>query len=547
MFNLAVRSVLTLVVLFGILFAVLTAALYTTGAPMWVALVIVLAFAGVQYLISPFIIEWIYKIQWQPPEHADPGIATLIRQVCHERGLHEPKFGVIEDGNPNAFTFGHYPGDARLVITRGILDLCDEEERRAVVAHELGHIVHWDFVVMTVAATIPLVLYYIFRFGLYSGRGRRGKSGGAVVAVAIAAFVAYIVSQYIVMFLSRVREYYADQYSGQITRNPNALATGLVKIAYGLARTPIEQEDEKTGKLRPAAAVAGGAKMLGIFDRDFGGSLALAAASTHAATDGTDLRTVSRAMAWDLFNPWATICELNSTHPLPARRLRALQRQSEQIGQRPAYELPEKGTESYWDEFFVDLFMNYLPLLGLLGGVVAAIVLGAGGQVVAGVGAALLGLGLGLLGRTLFAYPKHGFAPRGIADLIAEVKASRIRSVPASIEGRIIGRGIPGLFWSEDLVLQDNSGFITLDYRQPLGMLQLLFGLFRAESFVGQRVQVEGWYRRYPRPYLELWKLHAPDGTTQTSHNWAVTFWGSLLLTFIGLLIAAGGLLMAAV
>ena len=96
-----------------------------------------------------------------------------------------------------------------------------------MVAHELGHIVHWDFVVMTVAATIPLVLYYIFRFGIYA-RGRRGKEGGAIVLVALAAFVAYIISQYIVMFLSRVREYYADQYSGQITRNPNALATALV-------------------------------------------------------------------------------------------------------------------------------------------------------------------------------------------------------------------------------------------------------------------------------------------------------------------------------
>ncbi len=543
MFNLALRSVLTLVVLFGILFAVLTAALYTTDAPVWLALVIVLAFGGVQYAISPFIIEWIFKIRWQPAEHADPGIATLIRQVCHERGLREPKFGVIEDGNPNAFTFGHYPGDARLVITRGILDLCDEQERRAVVAHELGHIVHWDFVVMTVAATIPLVLYYIFRFGI---RGRRGKEGGVVVLVALAAFVAYIVSQYIVMFLSRVREYYADQYSGQITRNPNALATALVKIAYGLARNPIEREDEKTGKLRPAAAVAGGAKMLGIFDRDFGGSLALATASTSAAIESTDQQTVSRAMAWDLFNPWATICELNSTHPLPARRLRALQRQAEKIGQRSTYQLPEKAAESYWDEFFVDLLMNYLPLLGLLGGIAAAIVLGAGGQIVAGAGAALLGLGLGLLGRTIFAYPKVGFTPRGVADLVSEVKASRIRSVPASLEGRIIGRGIPGLYWSEDLVLQDASGFITLDYRQPIRTLELLFGLFRAERFVGQRVRVEGWYRRYPRPYLELWKLHAPDGTTQTSHNWAVTFWGSMVLTFIGLLIAAGGLLMAA-
>jgi len=544
-FNLALRSALTLVVLFGILFAVITAVLVYLQAPVWLAVIVVLVIAGIQYAISPYIIEWIYKIQWQPPEHVDQGIATLIRQVCHNQGLHEPKFGVIEDGNPNAFTFGHYPGDARLVITRGILDLCDKDERQAVVAHELGHIVHWDFVVMTVAATVPLVLYYIFRFGI-RGRSSRGKGGGGIVLVAIAAFIAYIISQYIVMFLSRLREYYADQYSGQTTRNPNALATALVKIAYGLSRNPTERKDKETGKMQPVAAAAGGAKMLGIFDRDFGGSLALAAGGTDAVAATTDSRTVQRALAWDLFNPWATICELNSTHPLPARRLRALERQARSMGQVPTYDLPDKAAESYWDEFFVDLLMNYLPVIGLLGGIAGALILGAGGQIGAAIGAAILGLGVGLFGRTLFAYPKYGFTTTQVADLVSKIKISRIRSVPAVLKGKIIGRGIPGLFWSEDLVLQDESGFITLDYRQPLGILNLLFGLFRAESFVGQQVTVEGWYRRYPRPYLELWKLHSPDGTTQTSHNWAVAFWGSLLLTVVGIVVLAGGLLLAA-
>ncbi len=120
-------------------------------------------------------------------------------------------------------------------------------------------------------------------------------------------------------------------------------------------------------------------------------------------------------------------------------------------------------------------------------------------------------------------------------------KCARVR-----LRGKVIGRGIPGLYWSEDLVLQDDSGFMVLDYRQPLGILELLFGLFRAQSFVGQQVVAKGWYRRFPRPYLELWQVDLPDGTTHTCHNWAVTFYGSLLLTFIGLLVTLGGLIVAA-
>jgi len=548
MFNLALRSVLVLGILFGLLFAVLTAVLFYVGAPVWLALVFAVGFMGLQYLISPWIIQWIYKINWQPPDNVDKGIASLIRQVCHDRGLSEPRFGVIEDGNPNAFTFGHYPGDARIVITRGILDLCDENERRAVVAHELGHIVHWDFVVMTVAATIPLVLYYVYRFGLYSGRGRsRGKGGGAVALVAIGAFVAYIISQYIVLFLSRVREYYADQYSATITRNPNSLATALVKIAYGLARAPKEEQDKESGRRRPVAAAAGGAKMLGIFDPGFGASMALAAAGGYSATTASyDQQTTVNAMRWDLFNPWALICEISSSHPLPAKRLKALGRLAERMGQRPAYDLSDEQPESYWDEFFVDVLVNYLPLWGLLGGIAAAVALGAAGQIVAAVGCALLGLGVGLLARTLFAYPKREFPASQVTELIGQVKVSKIRCVPATLHGKVIGRGIPGLYWSEDLVLQDDSGFMVMDYRQPLGILQVLFGLFRAQSFVGQQVTATGWYRRFPRPYLELWQVNLPDGTTHTCHNWAVTFYGSLLLSMIGLLVTLGGLIVAA-
>ena len=190
--------------------------------------------------------------------------------------------------------------------------------------------------------------------------------------------------------------------------------------------------------------------------------------------------------------------------------------------------------------------MNYLPLLGLLGGIAVAIALGVSGQIVAGVGCAVLGLGLGLFIRTQFAYPKKHFPEGQVAPLVGEIKVSKIRSVPVTLRGKIIGRGIPGLYWSEDLVLQDDTGFMVMDYRQPLGILESLFGLFRAESFIGQQVTARGWYRRFPRPYLELWQVELPDGAVHTCHNWGLIFYGSLLLTMIGLLVALGGLIVAA-
>jgi heat shock protein HtpX len=144
----------------------------------------------------------------------------------------------------------------------------------------------------------------------------------------------------------------------------------------------------------------------------------------------------------------------------------------------------------------------------------------------------------------LFMYPKAGFPEGKVSDLVGEVKVSKIRSIPTTLRGTIIGRGIPGLYWSEDLVLQDDTGFMVLDYRQPLRLLEMLFGLFRADSFVGQTVVATGWYRRCPRPYLELWKVQLPSGDVHTCHNWALAFFGSLVLTLLGIAMLAFGLIL---
>ncbi len=541
MFNLAMRSLLVLGLLFGLLFAVLTAALVALDAPMWFAIVIAVVIAGIQFAISPWIIQWIHKIDWRPVDTVDPEIGALIRSICNERRIPEPRFGIIHDGNPNAFTFGHHPGNARVVVTTGLLEVCDTAERRAVVAHELGHIVHWDFVVMTVAATVPLVLYYVYWFGLRSGGGRK-RDGGYVALVALGAFVAYIISQYIVLLLSRVREYYADAFAARSTHDANALATGLVKIAYGLARSqpPAKKEEDKA--VVPASAAM---KAFGIFDPKFGKSMAVATAGAFGLSgDVARPETAVEAMKWDVWNPWAFFIELGSTHPLPAKRIRALGRVAEQMGQVPTYQVPERPPESYWDEFLVDLLVKNLPLLGLIVGAAVGFVLGfSAGMPVTGVAIAVLGLGLGMLLRMAFVYPRNRFQDKQVAGLVPEVEVSAVRPIPARLTGTVLGRGIPGLYWSDDLVVQDESGFMLLQYRQPIGALEFLFGLFRAEGFIGQRIVAEGWYRRAPIPYLELWKVRLPNGEVHTCHNWAFALALSLFVTFGGLLVALFGMI----
>ena len=510
MVNLFLRSVLVLALLFGLLFAVGMAVLTYFEAPIWIAVVFALGVLFLQYLLGPWILQLVYKIEWRDPESVDPALAAFITRVCNDKKIPIPRLGLIHDGNPNAFTFGHYPGDARLVVTTGLLELLSSEEHQAVVAHELGHIAHWDFVVMTVAAAVPLLLYLTYR--ATSGRGRRkSKGGGYAALIGLISFVAYVVSQYIVLLLSRVREYYADQFSGEVTGNPNALSTALVKVAYGLASAPKDQQKDDT---RMVAARA-----FGIFDPKVAQSLALASAGSGTVSADA----MESAMKWDLWNPWAIFFELGSTHPLPAKRMRALERQSEAYGQTPRFSFRAEQPESYWDEFLADLFINYLPLLAFVGGLaVAAVSFFALSLSVGAVGLVLLLVSVGWWMQRRFSYRHHFDERRTVKSLIGEVKVSAVRSIPCTIEGQIIGRGVPGLFYSEDLVLQDESGFIVVDYRQPLRILDFIFGWVKAEKLIGQRGKAMGWYRRSPNPRLEMRKMMLESGETVISYSYPV-------------------------
>jgi Zn-dependent protease with chaperone function len=538
---------------------VAAAALYFVHAPVYIALIVAVVLCGLNYWLGPWIIGLCFKIRWVEESEIPPYIAKFLgdRAVAHR--IKVPRFGIIEDGNPNAFTYGHYPGDARIVITRGILDMCDEDEVTAVVGHEFGHIVHWDFVVMTIASTIVLCLYYIYIFGRTGARGR-GKSAGGAAAVALGALIAYFIAEYLTLALSRLREYYADRYSAEQTMKPNALSTALVKIAYGLAKSGGASGVPLTGDAKADAKAAAKAKQqeqlspmhglraMGIFDPKSAANLALAAAgSQSSAAQAADPGVMVKAMEWDLWNPWARIYELSSSHPLPAKRIRALGKFAAFIGQPELFEIPAHAPESYWDEFLTDVLVMCLPLLGLLAGLFVGLGISYGGGATAShvstlpaFGCAMLGYGLGLLVRLRFSYPSRAFPDAQVTDLVTQVKVSVVRCIPVTMRGKIIGRGIPGLYWSKDLVVEDDTGFMVVLYNQPLWILTWLFGLFRAEGFIGQTVEVNGWYRRPVRPILEAYQIRTEDGKLNTCWLWAakkVWAW-AMLIVGLGLLIA---------
>jgi heat shock protein HtpX len=522
--NLVLRSTATLVGLYALLGAALIAAVEFGGLDLEFAVWAGVAIVVLQFLIGPFLMDmslrWLYRMDWVAPEQLPEHLRRFVERLCGEQEIRVPRFGIINDGAPQAFTYGHTPNNARVVISRGILELLDADEVEAVVAHEIGHAVHWDMFLMTVVQLVPLLFYYVYRTLIRMRIKGRDKTAGARIAIAIGAYVLYIISEYVVLWFSRTREYHADRFAGEVTRNPASLASARVKIAYGLAGQRKAKGSEAAESRSHNLAALGA---MGIFDAGAAQALAITSysATAAAAADGAvDKGNLKGAMRWDLWNPWAKWYELNSTHPLVANRLRYLSDQAVHMGHEPYVVFDEAQPESYWDEFFADLGIHLLPAAAVIAVALFALaqyafeILPAGGELYLPLSVALLGGALWL--KFAFAYRSDFFSPMSVAALLKKVKVSAVRPVPCRLNGTVIGRGVPGYIFSEDFVMRDDTGIIFLDFRQPLAIWEWLFGLLKAGGYQGREVVVEGWYRRAPVPYIELRSIEMDGDVTRS-------------------------------
>ena len=541
------RSLPSLGGLVGLLMAVGFLAVATVGFPVWFPVVLAIVVIVVQYGVNPFIIEWLVPavvVGHDGERYAlEHPLCESVARRCKQAGIPLVKLAIVDDGTPNAFTFGRTPRDARMFVTRGLIERLDETELDAVVAHEVGHIKNWDFAVMTVAAVVPMVLYLLYLTTRSSRDARH---------VAIGAYAAYVVSQFIVLALSRAREYGADHWSCECTGNGDALASALVKIAYGMGRVSADEKEQVAalvarGKEGAAAARelqarsgrARSMRAMGIFEPKS------AEAMAHAFSAGIDPDRAVAALRWDAVNPWAKVLEKLSSHPLVVNRIRALEESGlpgaptrfsvlRMMAQADHVQVLEARAR-----FGKELAIGVAPY----GIVVPLVLFGAFTGSAVAVGFALSAAGILFIIKQQLRYPS-GRQPVGeVASLLERVDAGPMGGIPVEVKGRIIGRGFPGYRLSPDLVLEDTSGFVPLVYRQPvLPFLATLFGLLRAEKFIGQEVIARGWYRRSPGPSIELERLFAGDGRVARSFTAPARYAGSAVLVLSGIITTVAGL-----
>jgi len=231
------RMFLLVALLFGILYGVVTGVGTWMGAGSALTyLIIAFIFLGIQYLIGPAIVGRTMRIKWVSEKEA-PELHRIVAELAQRAHLPKPKVGISQVAMPNAFAFGRTNKDSRVCVTQGILKLLSKDELKAVLGHEMSHIKHRDMMVITLLSAIPLIMYWIALGTMFRGMlGGRGQGGAIIILIGMGAFALYFITNLLVLYGSRIREYYADKGSVELGNEPHHLATALYKLVYGNAR-----------------------------------------------------------------------------------------------------------------------------------------------------------------------------------------------------------------------------------------------------------------------------------------------------------------------
>jgi len=313
--------VATLAAIFGLTTLVFSAVLLWIGYFDLITVGVLVVIINIaQWLLSPYLVGWIYKVKEMSPTE-NPKVHQMVSDLSKKSGISTPKLMLSQIPLPNAFAYGSPLTGNRVAVTQGLLTKLDDGEVEAVIGHELGHLKHRDVQVMMVVSFLPALFYYIgyslMLSGIFGG-GEKKNSGGnnALIGIAFMAF-SWVLTLF-TLYLSRLREYYADRHSALIVENgAEKLSTGLVTIVEESKRTNKPDKDQKKSN--------SSFKALFISDPD------------RANVDSAELHANSAANKQDLLRETLAkqptsvdkFAEVFSTHPNIIKRLRALQELSQ--------------------------------------------------------------------------------------------------------------------------------------------------------------------------------------------------------------------------
>jgi len=226
--------------LLGALYVAFAGVLFAAGAGIGIMVVFLAGLSLSQLFLSDKLALAAMGAKVTTPADA-PGLHSMIERLCIQADLPKPRIAVAQSHVPNAFAMGRSQKNATVCATTAIIEALEPHELEGVLAHELTHVKNRDVMIMTIASFFASVAAMITQFGFFFGGGFGGgddDDGPGFMVVLLASFVVYIVSFFLMLALSRYREFGADRGAALITGRPSALASALLKLNGAMQKVP---------------------------------------------------------------------------------------------------------------------------------------------------------------------------------------------------------------------------------------------------------------------------------------------------------------------
>jgi heat shock protein HtpX len=222
--------------LLGLLYVVFIGVLAAVGA----GAVITVVFMGGLLLAQLFLSDKLglraMGAKEVSPEEA-PGLHAMIERLCIQADLPKPKIAVADTDVPNAFAMGRSQKSATVCATTGIMKTLSPSELEGVMAHELTHVKNRDVLIMTVASFFASLASIILQFSFFFG-GDDDDGAPAALVIFLVSLLVYVISFFLMLALSRYREFAADRGAAIITGRPSALSAALLRITDQMQKVP---------------------------------------------------------------------------------------------------------------------------------------------------------------------------------------------------------------------------------------------------------------------------------------------------------------------
>jgi heat shock protein HtpX len=227
--------------LLGAIYVAFAGVLFAAGAGIGIMVLVLAGFSLAQLFLSDKLALASMGAKIVSPAEA-PGLHAMIERLCIQADLPKPRIAIADSHVPNAFAMGRSQKTAVVCATTAIIETLEPHELEGVLAHELTHVKNRDVMIMTVASFFASIAAMITQFGFYFGGAFGGgdddDSGPAFIVVLLASLAVYVISYFLMLALSRYREFGADRGAALITGRPSALSAALLKLSGAMQRVP---------------------------------------------------------------------------------------------------------------------------------------------------------------------------------------------------------------------------------------------------------------------------------------------------------------------